>query len=273
MILIENELIFLSVPKNASMAVHYALEESMIDIEPAFPHNDMLNMILRNNPKQFSENNHKIKIHTHYTTAEVYTNINKKLPTIFIKREYSDRFLSALNYIFNFTLPVAYPEFKNILHNIDNEWLYKNITNDVVENIKIYNPTVMNFDSNQNDLPGNLVSKSIINSLNKFIKNKISIEKISPYNEPFPKNKYINFKILDSQEIYKSGYTPKYIFDIKELDKLETLMYDRYGKILEIKKVNSMHTDSIKTNFVNDSKLKNWVWNNFEKHHFIKRIF
>ena len=169
MILIENELIFLSVPKNASMAVHYALEESTIDIEPAFPHNDMLNMILRNNPKQFSENNHKIKIHTHYTTAEVYTNINKKLPTIFIKREYSDRFLSALNYIFNFTLPTAYPEFKNILQNIDNEWLYKNITNDVVENIKIYNPTVMNFDSNQIDLPGNLVSKSIINSLYKFI--------------------------------------------------------------------------------------------------------
>jgi hypothetical protein len=169
MILIENELIFLSVPKNASMAVHYALEESTIDIKPTFPHNAMMNMVLQNNPKQFTENNHKIKIHTHYTTAEVYSNINKKLPTIFIKREYSDRFLSALNYIFNFSLPLAYPEFANIIHFIDNEWIYKNITNDVIENIKIYNPTDMNFEKNQIDSPGDLVSKSIINSLNKFI--------------------------------------------------------------------------------------------------------
>lgn len=273
MILIENELIFLSVPKNASMAVHHALEESTIDIKPTFPHDAMMNMVLRNNPKQFTENNHKIKIHTHYTTAEVYSNINKKLPTIFIKREYSDRFLSALNYIFNFSLPYAYPEFKNILHNIDNEWVYKNITNDVVENIKIYNPTDMSFDKNQIDSPGDLVSKSIIKSLNKFIKNKISIEKISPYNQPFPKNKYINFKILDSQEIYKSGYTPKYIFDISELDGLQDMMMDRYGKKLQIKKVNVMEKSVIKTNFINDDKLKNWVWNNFEKHHFVKRIF
>jgi hypothetical protein len=273
MILIENELIFLSVPKNASMAVHYALEESTINFKPTFPHDMMVNMILETNPKHFSENNHKIKIHPHYTTAEVYSNIKKKLPTIFIKREYSERFLSALNYIFNFKILLAYPEFANIIHFIDNEWIYKNITNDVIENIKIYNPTDMSFEKNKIDSPGDLVSKCIVNSLNKFIKNKVSIEKISPYNQPFPKNKYINFKILDSQEIYKSGYTPKYIFDITELDKLEKLIENRYGKILEIKKANVMEKSAIKTNFINDDKLKNWVWNNFEKHHFIKRLF
>jgi hypothetical protein len=41
MILIENELIFLSVPKNASIAVHYALEASDIQIEPTFRGHDM----------------------------------------------------------------------------------------------------------------------------------------------------------------------------------------------------------------------------------------
>ena len=79
--------------------------------------------------------------------------------------------------------------------------------------------------------------------------------------------------MLDSQEIYKSGYTPKYIFDIKELDKLEKLMHEKYGKILEIKKINNMIQENIKTNFIHDTKLKNWVWDNFEKHHFIKKIF
>jgi hypothetical protein len=50
-------------------------------------------------------------------------------------------------------------------------------------------------------------------------------------------------------------------------------MYEKYGKILEIKKINNMVQENIKTNFIDNTKLKNWVWNNFEKHHFIKKIF
>jgi hypothetical protein len=274
MILIENELIFLAVPKNASMSVHYAFEESTINFEPAFPYKAMLDMILKNEPNYFSLNNHKIKIHPHYTTAEIYSNINKKLPTIFIKREYSDRFLSALNYIFNIRIPLVYPQLIPVLHNIDNEWIYKNVTHNVIENIKIFNPTDMNFHINEIDSPEDCVHRVIIHSLNKLTRNKVILKKnLSPYNDPFPKNKLINFKILDSQEIYKSGYIPKYIFDISELDRLEKMMMDRYGKILEIKKENVTIKSSLKTNFVNDSKLKDWAWNNFEKHHFQKKLF
>ena len=274
MILIENELIFLSVPKNASMAVHYALEESDIDIKPTFPYDIMFNRISEKNRNHHEKINHKIKIHAHYTTAEVYSNINKKLPTIFIKREYSDRFVSGLNYIFNYIIPIVYPHLRQALPNIDNEWVYENITRDVIENIKIYNPTDMSFDVNGIDSPQDCVHRVVINALNKFVDNKVVLKKIiSPYNEPWPDNKYINFKLLDSQEIYKSGHPPKYIFDISELDRLEKMMMDRYGKVLEIKKVNNMNTTNIKTNFVNDTKLKNWVWNNFEKHHFEKKLF
>jgi hypothetical protein len=274
MILIENELIFLSVPKNASMAVHYALEESDINIKPTFPYENMLNRISEKHRKHHEKVNHKIKIHAHYTTAETYSNINKKLPTIFIKREYSDRFVSGLNYIFNYIIPIVYPQLRPALPNINNEWVYENITRDVIENIKIYNPTDMSFDVNQIDSPQDCVHRVVINALNKFVDNKVVLKKIiSPYNAPWPENKYINFKLLDSQEIYKSGYTPKYIFDISELDRLEKMMMDRYGKILEIKKVNNMNITNIKTNFVNDNKLKNWVWDNFEKHHFTKKLF
>jgi len=276
MILIENELIFLSVPKNASIAIHYALEDSNIQIEPTFRgHDTFVDSVLKRDGK-FTNSlklNHKIKIHTHLTTAEVYSSLNKKLPTIFIKRDYSERFVSALNYIFNYRIPLAYPKLKNILHNIDNDWIYKNINTDVINNILIYNPTDISFLKNGIDTPEDFVHKSIISSLNKFLKRKIEIGRPSSSTNSFPENKYINFKMLDSQEIYKSGYTPKYIFDIKELDKLEKLMHEKYGKILEIKKINNMIQENIKTNFIHDTKLKNWVWDNFEKHHFIKKIF
>ena len=276
MILIENELIFLSVPKNASMSVHYALEDSNIQIEPTFRGHDMFVDSVFKRDGNFTNSlklNHKIKIHMHYTTSEVYSMLNKKLPTIFIKREYSERFVSALNYIFNYRIPLAYPELKKILHNIDNDWLYQNINSDVINNILIYNPADISFLKNGIDTPEDFVHKSIISSLNKFLKRKIEIGRPSSSTNSFPENKYINFKMLDSQEIYKSGYTPKYIFDIKELDKLEKLMYEKYGKILEIKKTNNMIQENIKTNFIHDTKLKNWVWDNFEKHHFIKKIF
>jgi hypothetical protein len=276
MILIENELIFLSVPKNASIAVHYALEDSDIKIEPAFRGHDMFVDSVFKRDGNFTDSlklDHKIKIHTHLTTAEVYSTLNKKLPTIFIKRDYSERFVSALNYIFNFRIPLAYPELKKILHNIDNDWLYQNINSDVINNILIYNPADISFFKDGIESPEDFVHKSIISSLNKFLKRKIEIKSPSSNIKSFPENKYINFKMLDSQEIYKSGYTPKYIFDIKELDKLEKLMYEKYGKMLKIKKINNMTQKNIKTNFIHDTKLKNWVWNNFEKHHFIKKIF
>jgi hypothetical protein len=278
MFVIENELIFVSVPKNASMAVHYALEESTINFEPAFNYSELITKINSHSPNfihQFSNKNHKIKIHMHYTTADMYSMLNKKLPTIFIKRDYSERFISALNYIFNFRLPLAYPELKNILHNIDNDWIYKNINKDDITNIKIFNPSEDKiYIDGKIDSPQDLVHRNIINSLNKFLKNKIKLKNtMVQINEPFPKNKHINFKMLDSQEIWKSGHNPKHIFDIKELNKLEEFIENKYEKEFKIKNINTSADIDIRTNFVNDTKLRNWVWDNFEKHHFIKRIF
>ena len=276
MILIENELIFLSVPKNASMSVHHALENSTIKFGPTFNYDVLFEAMLKNDKNYLNKfvniyvnKNYKIKIHPHFTIAEVYSQLNKKLPVIFIKREYCERFLSALNYIFNFRIPFGYPEFKDILHNIDNDWIYKNVNNDVIANIRMYNPGDKWSSEDDVDSVEEFAHRSIINSLNKFIKNKTILE----HDKSLPTNRYINFKMLDSQETFKSGYTPKYIFDIGELDKLEKFIYDRYGKTIEIKKINSMTDHTIKTNFVQDTKLQNWVWNNFEKHHFIKKIF
>jgi hypothetical protein len=117
------------------------------------------------------------------------------------------------------------------------------------------------------------VHKSIISSLNKFVKNKNKIKIPKTKDIRFPSHKYINFNILNSQEMYKSGYTPEHIFDIYELYKLENFIKEKFEKEIQIKKENSLDKKIVKTNFINDDKLRNWLWNNFEKQYFIKKLF
>lgn len=277
MILIENDIIFLSVPKNASTSVHFALEDSEFEIEPTFEHDKYVDYIRETNPILFKDRGHKIKVHPHIATVDVYSYLGKKLPTIFIERDFSERFVSACNFIFNARITLAYPELIDTLEYIDNDWIYKNINDEVVLNIIQYEPNLNNPSNEKslrlkNNASIENVDKHIINILKNISKNKVILNKNLEDNQP-PKNVLINFKMLDSQEIYKSGYTPKYIFNIHELDKLENFLYDRYGKKIKIQKVNAAEKSEIKTNIINDTKLRNWVWNKFEKHHFIKKIF
>jgi hypothetical protein len=279
MILIENKIVFLSVPKNASISVHHALEESKLKIEPTWNYERMAKLALESNTHLYNFSNNKIKIHAHLTIEEVYGYLNNKPPIIFIKRDYCERFLSAINYTVNSQILNAYGnEYfdilnNDILHNLDNNWLYETFTNDVIENIifhKIVNNDVIY--GNEIESYENKVHKSVISSLNKFIKNnkRIRIPKFEKMN--FPNKKYINFNVLSSQESYKSGYTPKYIFDIYELDKLENFIEEKFEKEITIKKENSLDINFIKTNFINDTKLRDWVWNNFEKQYFKKTL-
>ena len=280
MILIENEVVFLSVPKNASISVHYALEESDLQIEPTWQYKDYAKAALENNSRYYHFSNHKIKIHIHLTTDEVYQFLNKKVPTIFIKRDYCERFISALNYILNFQIVKAYSYeysdilFNDILPNIDNNWIYETFTKDIIENITFHstvNKKILQSDTTESY--EDVVHKLIISSLNRFVKNKKRIKIPKPNQRRFPSNKYINFNILNSQEIYKSGYTPKYIFDICELYKLENFIEEKFEKQIKIKKENSLDKTLIKTNFINDTKLRNWVWDNFEKQYFTRKLF
>jgi hypothetical protein len=77
MILIENELIFLSVPKNASMSVHYALEDSNIQIEPTFRGHDMFVDSVFKRDGNFTNSlklNHKIKLNLKTNKDKKYNN-------------------------------------------------------------------------------------------------------------------------------------------------------------------------------------------------------
>lgn len=269
MILIENDIVFLSVPKNASNSVHFALEESDFHIEPTFEHDRLVKTQIKINPFLFKDTNHKIKVHPHITTLGVYSYLKRKPPTIFIKRDFSERFVSAINFILHERVTFAYPQIYDILHHIDNDWIYNTINDDVIKSIINFDRELYNSLNIQIQVTKSIenVDRYITNALKTFTKKK-SLKK-----NKLIKDVFINFKMLDSQEIYKSGYTPKYIFDISELDKLENFLYERYGKKLEIKKINELDKNKIRTNIVNDTKLRNWVWNKFEKHHFQKKIF
>ena len=278
MILIENEIVFLSVPKNASISVHYALEESKLNIEPTWNYAFSTKLALESYERSYNYSNHKIKLHIHLSTNYVYHYLNKKVPIIFIKRDYSERFISALNYIFNFQIVQAYGyEYSDILNNyilpnIDNDWLYETFTKDVIEKIIFNSMSVNNTQHTEVESYGTIVHKLVLSSLNKLVKNKKIIKIPKPNEMLWPNSKYINFNILSSQEIYKSGYTPKYIFDIYELDKLENFVEEKFEKEITIKKENSLDKTTIKTNFINDTKLRDWVWNNFEKQYFKKTL-
>jgi len=280
MILIENEIVFLSVPKNASISAHYALEESDLEIEPTWDYKRSAKYALENHSRLYHFSNHKIKIHNHLTTDEVYQFLNKKAPTIFIKRDYCERFISALNYILNYQLVAVYGYeysdilFNNILPNIDNNWIYKTFTKDVIENITLHSTVNKKIlQSFATESYEDIVHKLIISSLNKFVKNKKRIKIPKTKDIRFPNPKYINFNMLNSQEMYKSGYTPEHIFDIYELDKLENFIKQKFEKEIKIKKENSLDKKIIKTNFINYDTLRNWLWNNFEKQYFIKKLF
>jgi hypothetical protein len=280
MILIENEIVFLSVPKNASVSVHYALEASQLKIEPTWNYEVDVKDTLKNNSRFYNNSSNRIKIHAHINTLDVYNYFKKKVPTIFIKRDYGERFLSALNYVMNIQMVSAYGYDyfdilkSDIMYNIDNNWLYETFTKDVINNILLINSSDLNIHKlHKTESYEDKMHKIVISSLNKFIKNKKEIKIPKPEFMHFPNKNYINFKMLDSQEIYKSGYTPKHIFDIYELDKLENFIKEKFEKEIIIKKENSLDKNSIKTNFINDTKLRNWVWDNFEKRHFIKKLF
>jgi hypothetical protein len=84
---------------------------------------------------------------------------------------------------------------------------------------------------------------------------------------------YINYRVFDSQEAWKSGHKPTYEFDIHELYKFEDLIKSKFGESIKIEKENTTNYSYSKINIQEDQKLRDWVWNKFEKHYFSKKIF
>lgn len=251
--------------------MHRALENSDFSIEPTFfISNDKKNE-RRNGPfvlplhvsHEISEN-FKVKQHNHQTISQIYTYLKSKPDTLIIKRDYCKRFISAFHYLYAFWIKNAY-KLDFISESIDNDFVYKYFTDDVCSMIReqVADEKAFMYDLKLKKL---IIEPLILNFTTNKDKKKI-IEK-NLYD-----NTYVNYKILDSQEIWRSGYDVKHIFNIDELYKLENFLFEKYGKKIKLEKENHLLRDKKLVNITENQKLRDWVWNKFEKHHFKKTIF
>ncbi len=267
MILIENEIAFVAIPKSASISVHHALEKSDLKIEPTFI--DNVNPVFSDgymmpNVMGFHPSWKKIKSHSHLSIAEIYTFLSTKVDTITIKRDYCKRFISSFYYIFGHWIKESYG-----LHykpnEITNDFIYKYFTDDIINNIKsmLQNSKNSEFDRKiKKEVIIPLVNEYCINYNKTPIIEKLETDKI-----------YINYRVFDSQEAWKSGYKPTYEFDINELYKFENLLKNKFNKSIKIEKENTTSYSYSQMNIQEDKKLREWVWDKFEKPYFTKKIF
>jgi hypothetical protein len=276
MILIENELTFVSIPKCASISVHNALENSNLKIEPTFDQklsidnhesvsgDKLIPPDFINNSFKMIDQNKRVKLHMHLTISEIYTYLNSKVDTITIKRDYCKRFISSFYYIFDWWIKKVYNlNFKP--SEITNDFIYKYFDDNAVAIIKqmIAHKKTNLYDK---DIKKLLILPLIENYTTNHNKNEIINTKLYD-------NTYINFRIFDSQEAWKSGYKPTFEYDINELYKLENLFENRFDKKIKIGKENTTNKKFSSINIVEDQKLRDWVWNKFEKPFFSKKIF
>jgi hypothetical protein len=186
--------------------------------------------------------------HVHIELPKLYKKFGK-IETIVVKRNYFDRWISALQQTW-YTHEINGIQLSVKWEDIDNDFIYKNFSKNYVDSI--YSIIGMENDSlKYNDIIKlREVKKSIIY---KFAKN---IPKSIDYT-------YNPLLMLLSQSYWVDNNKCTYEFDIDEIDKFEKFMCNRYEIDFKVDRINK--SNPIKNNIVKDDKLKKWVFDNFEK--------
>lgn len=225
-VLVENDLLWLANPKCAAKSIY----QGLIDSDLQITHSIEFTKIAEKN--RWNGTFNMIHLRLDYLKSEFG---NKK--SFCVTRDYFDRFLSALSYIYddimfyNLTPIIPYNE-------IDNDFLYNFITDDLIYELE--NSMFMEVER-------------------RFI---TANPKITECLLPIP--------CLFSNGYMKSGFKVEYEFDISEINKLEMFLSERYNKIVSFPKMN----ESIKkeSNIVKNDKLREFIWNKFEKKYHKKSL-
>ncbi len=213
--LINNELIWISIPKCASYSIEQALRKSKLKLE-MYDSNDTLS-------------------HYHPLLNQCLTMWGTK-ETICITRDYMQRWLSALNFIWDkIEFESEYTTIRK-WEEIDNEFLYKTIDTNFVNNLHLLDTDGIGFK----------------NCFFKLVKEKHDTLKKIPDILP----------TLISQKSFKSNRKCTYEFDIKEIDKFVNFIEDRFGEKIIVEKTNQS-TKRLNKIIIND-ELKSFIWKNFE---------
>jgi hypothetical protein len=217
-LLINDDLIWISIPKCASVSIETALLHSELDIK--------LHPEYRYNLEKKNCNNH-IQRDILFYEFGIH-------PTICIKRNWLDRWVSGLEYIWQnstrngYSLSVQWEE-------IDNNFIYNTIDINFAKTLYFRD----NFNDNFRKLINNLTVEINENDIPS------------------------GFVTLLSQNYWKENKPCTYEFDIKELHKFEEFIQKRYGGSFNLEHLNI--TPKIKNKIEINDELKNYLWNVFEK--------
>jgi len=231
-ILINKDLLWVSVPRCASISIENALMNKNIKVDHYFKYDEL---VIKNK----ADNN--IPFHYHTPLSSLYEYFGKK-ESICITRDWFERWLSSFEHMF---LCVKRDKLNAVIDwkDVDNDFIYE-VFNENFSN-KLYSMT----------------DEGELECYSKLIKEDISIA--------YDKSIYFrSISILCSQKYWKDNEKCTYEFDISEIYKFENFISDRYNIDFKIPHINS--GSGIKSKILIDDKLKNHVWNIFEKP-YIKR--
>lgn len=224
-ICINDDLIWVSVPKCASKSIEDAFYNSDLEIS----HYYLKNLKPKDNQ------------HIHVQLNLLYNKFGIK-ETVRIKRNYMDRWISALRYFWS-QMEINNIEPLRKWCDVDNDFIYE-----------MFNESYIN--SIHGIIPG-------MNDANVYEK----IKKIDRY---FFKNiKETNelsaglYIVFYSQMYWTNKKNCTYEFEINEIDKFEKFISDRYNIEFKLKKLNQ--SSELPSKIIKDDQLKNWIFDNFEK--------
>ena len=217
--LINDDLLWVITPKCASDSIETALLNSNLNL------------------KKYSEHFEQ-HTHMHIPLNECLTKFGKK-ETICITRDWFEKWLSSLNYIWDYI--ELYTEYEPVCkwEDINNNIIYDIFDSEFVN--KLYS---LNYTSNE---------ECFLKLLKKNPEDNISV----------PKEIHGIIKTLISERYWKSNVKCTYEFDIKKLDDFVNFIENRFGEKLIIEKKNTSTKRPNK--IIVNNELKSFVWERFEK--------
>lgn len=224
-LLINNELIWLSIPRCASVSVEKSLLNS--------------NLII----KQTSIDSRNPTSHMHFKKSQLYQEFGI-YETVCIKRDWFGRWISGLYQLF-FQIKLS-NIYTTIIpwENVDNDFIYKTFDTDFVNALYVENTE--NWDR----------------AFLRLIKEPFLRDKKYDFTGTIIPDIPSILGALLPQNHFKENKPADYEFDISEMDKFSDFIYDKFGERLEIKKLNE--SKPIPNKIILDDKLKQWVWDKFE---------